>query len=61
MIFSDKSCPYKAWKTGFFMEFEYYGYENTCTLLCNEHKKILFPMKEIPPPKQLVEKSVSLN
>ena len=37
------------------------GYENTYTFVCNGHKKILCPMKEIPPHKQPKEKLALLK
>ncbi|KAJ9678115.1 hypothetical protein PVL29_022876 [Vitis rotundifolia] len=40
---------------------QYDRYENTYTLVCNGRKKILRPMKEIPPPKQPEEKLAPLK
>ncbi|KAJ9698825.1 hypothetical protein PVL29_007754 [Vitis rotundifolia] len=45
----------------FYERVQHDGYENTYTLVCNGRKKILRPMKEIPPHKQPEEKIAPLK
>ncbi|KAJ9704890.1 hypothetical protein PVL29_003102 [Vitis rotundifolia] len=53
----NENCPYYAWRPWLFDErVQHDGYENTYTLVRNGCKKILCPMKKIPPHKQPEEK-----